>query len=328
MVIGATPRVSVIVPAYNIAPYIRQAVDSALAQTFDNLEVLVIDDGSMDGTVGQLNGIKDCRLRIFNQAHTGVAQSRNFGIHHARGAYIGFLDGDDIWCPNKIAKQVELMDSCPDIDLCFSLSRPVDESGQYHGLSPSKPAQVISFRDLLRENLIRTPSSVVVRKDALQSAGSFDPSLIPCEDYEMWIRVSRLRPDNIRCINKILTMYRRRPSQLTKNWRSVELSWNRMVEKIGLLDDQAIREAQPQAGSRMYIYFASLAYENEEFSEAFRLLRIGFQSNYRISLLNARNWALVVATLSGSLLPESMHRKLESLCMRWAKSIFWRPNSV
>jgi glycosyltransferase involved in cell wall biosynthesis len=257
-----------------------------------------------------------------------VAQSRNLGVQLARGNYIGFLDGDDIWNPNKVAKQVELMDLYPDVDLCFSLSRRIDESGRDCGLPPPQMAEVISFRNLLRENLIRTPSSVMARKDALQSAGSFDPSLVPCEDYEMWIRISRLRHNNIRCLGEILAMYRRRYSQLTRNWRSVELSWNRMIQKINLREGQAVREMLPQARSRMYIYFASLAYENQEFPEALRLLWIGFQSDYRTSLLNARNWALVAATLSGSILPGSMHKKLENLCMRWITALFWRLNSV
>lgn len=322
MVMNASPLLSVIIPVYNASSYVRQAVDSALAQTFDNLEVLVIDDGSTDGTVEQLSEIKDCRIRLFSRAHAGVAQSRNFGIRLARGDYIGFLDGDDLWHRDKMSKHVGLMESCPDTDLSFSLSQPINDCGEDCGLPSPMLAEVISSRDLLLENLIRTPSSVLVRREALQSAGSFDPSLVPCEDYDMWIRISRLRPVNIRCINSILTKYRRHPSQLTKNWRRVELSWNRMIQKVGLLDSQTVCETQSRAKSRMYMYYASLAYENAAFRDAVHLMRTGFQSSYRTSLINTRNWALVAAVVSGSLLPKVIHRKLENLCMRWALSLY------
>ena len=100
----------------------------------------------------------------------------------------------------------------------------IDTSGRDRGLPFPKLWEMISVQDLLNENLVRTSSSVVLRKRALLEAGLFDPHLVSCEDHDMWLRIAMLRPNNIRSVREVLTLYRRRPSQLTADWRSVEPS--------------------------------------------------------------------------------------------------------
>ena len=126
----AAPSVSVIVPAYNVAPYIRQAVESALRQTLTSLEVILVDDGSTDGTIAQLSGLGDQRLRPIRREHAGVCASRNTGAALARGPYLGFLDGDDVWLPDKLRRHVAVLEAHPEIDLTSSLSRVIDEAGE------------------------------------------------------------------------------------------------------------------------------------------------------------------------------------------------------
>jgi glycosyltransferase involved in cell wall biosynthesis len=318
----APPRVSVIIPAFNVSPFIRQAVASALGQTVADIEVLVIDDGSTDGTVEQLTEISDPRLRIIRQAHTGVAFSRNAGIHLARAGYIGFLDGDDLWLPHKLEKHLALLEEHPNADLTFSLSRMIDACGRDHGLPLPKLSGIVTFQELLRENLVRTSSSVVLRKEAILRAGFFDSHLVPCEDHDMWLRIAMLRPDNIWSVGDILTLYRRHPAQLTKDWRIVEQSWSRMIDGIRRTAAQELRTVEPEARSRMYHYFANLAHEDEEFSEGLRLLWLGLQSSPWTSLVRVRSWFLAAACVSGCLLPLSWHRELERVCTQWGRAIY------
>ncbi len=318
------PIVSVVIPAYNVSPYIQQAVESALNQTVTEIEVLLIDDGSTDGTIEQLSEFRDHRLKIIRRNHAGVSVTRNVGIEVARARHIGFLDGDDIWLPHKLEKHLALMEFYPDADMTFSLSRDIDETGRTRGLPPLQPAEVISFRELLRQNLVRTTSTVVVRKEAFLKAGLFDPSLVSCEDYDMWLRIAKLRPNNLRCLKEVLTLYRRRPDQLTKDWRSLSLSWHRMMAKIGQTANQDVPMAEPQARSRMYTYLSKLAYEKEEFLQGLKFLWLGFQSEPFTSLFRARSWFLAAACLSGSLLPMEWHRSLEQVCTRWAGALYSR----
>ncbi|HYE37152.1 glycosyltransferase family A protein [Methylocaldum sp.] len=107
-----TPLVSVVIPAYNAMAFLRQTLDSVLAQTYDNLEVIVVDDGSTDGTSDLLHGYGE-RITVLRQANAGQAAARNYGARVARGDMLAFLDSDDLWDAAKIARQVELLVSCP-----------------------------------------------------------------------------------------------------------------------------------------------------------------------------------------------------------------------
>ena len=318
------PRVSVVIPAYNVSAYIRQAVDSALGQTVADLEVIVIDDGSSDATIEQLAGISDPRLRVFRRRHAGVSISRNLAIRLARASNIGFLDGDDIWLPTKTEKQLKILETRPQIDLTFSFSRTIDSSGRDYGLPLPRSAATVSFRSLLRENPIRTASSVLVRREALLRAGPFDPKLSGCEDHDMWLRIARRRPNNFCCLPEVLTLYRRRSNQLTANWRALEISWVRMFDKTRICANREVRDAEAQARSRIYSYFAAIAYEYRNFPEALRLLGSAVRFQPSTGLGGARNWILAIACLSGVLLPPRLHRFLESACLGLAKAAFSR----
>jgi len=320
--VNTAPGVTIVIPAYNVSAYIRQAVESALGQTAADLEVLVVDDGSTDATLGQLAGIADPRLKIARQPHSGPAKARNRGVRLARSSLIGFLDGDDYWLPNKLEKHLDVMVAHPETHLTFSLCRAIDPSGSDYGLPFPGTREIITSEDFLGGNIVRTTSSVVARKDALIEAGLFDPRFSPCEDYELWIRLSRLRPANIRCIPEVLAVYRRRSGQLTADWRSVERAWTRIIDQMCKGPDAAARNAEPQARSRMCACLAVFAYQNREFREALRLLWLAFRFHPQEAVPDCRNWLVAAACASGEILPGRLHRKLERLCVQCARSVF------
>jgi glycosyltransferase involved in cell wall biosynthesis len=183
-------QISVVVPAFNAEAYIRETIESVLAQTFADLEVVVVDDGSTDATcaiVGEYGSV-----RLIRQQQGGAAKARNAGVAAATGEWIAFLDADDLWTPEKLAEQVELarQGAAP---FLFSDRLNIGDRGPLpevqSTIQPLLEGDI--FEALLHGNFITT-SSVLVRREVFQGAGGFceDPILPPAEDWELWTRVT------------------------------------------------------------------------------------------------------------------------------------------
>jgi len=189
------PLVSVILPTYNRAYIVSKALQSVLSQTYRNFEVIVIDDGSTDNTKEIITNIacKDSRVKYFrNNENKGPAGARNVGINLAKGELIAFIDDDDEWFPNKLEKQVNLLQTLPE-------NFAVVYSGFYKVIGakkiyiPSKniyPREGRILNSLLKGNFVGTPS-ILVRKSALLDVGLFDERLSMLEDWELAIRLSK-----------------------------------------------------------------------------------------------------------------------------------------
>lgn len=208
------PSVSVIIPAYNAAAFVRRAVDSALAQTWVDREVLVVDDGSTDGTLDALAGYGD-GLRLLTQANAGPAAARNRGLHEARGRYVAFLDADDWWLPTKLERQVALLEIRPDLGFCSTATRVVTEDGSQAGDWPCVP-----LKDSLLETLFvrsaavsGSTSGVLARRQLVLDAGGFDESLRGFEDPDLWIRLAARA--GYACIPEPLTVVVRTPGSVS-----------------------------------------------------------------------------------------------------------------
>ena len=186
----APVRVSAVTPTYNRARYLPQALDSALAQGFDGLEVVVVDDGSTDGTPGVCAGYGD-RIRCRRRENAGQSAAWNLCLEMARGEYVAFLDSDDAWLPGKLARQVPLLDADPGAALLYAEVRYVDGDGREIP-GARRPRRTPSGRvlgDLLADNFLRTPT-VIARRSALLEAGGFRPGLVHGNDWDMWLRVA------------------------------------------------------------------------------------------------------------------------------------------
>jgi glycosyltransferase involved in cell wall biosynthesis len=190
----SAPRVSVIVPVYNRPAFVRQAVDSALAQECPGgFEVVVVDDGSTDGTPKVLASYGD-RIRVVTQSNGGVARARNAGFAAARGEYFALLDSDDIWLPGKLAAQLALLDAHPEAGFAHSDVEEFfeDEPGRKWTRRPAIVSGDL-VRTLLRRNVIHT-MTVMLRRRAVEEVGDFDPKYPPCEDWDLWLRIAEHRP--------------------------------------------------------------------------------------------------------------------------------------
>lgn len=178
--------VSIIIPAYNAEKYLRETIDSALAQTYENTEIIVVDDGSTDRTPDILAEYGN-KIRVVRQTNKGTAAACNAGVAAARGAWVCFLDSDDIWLPNKVARQVEHCgaNAISHTDsVCFgdAIARETRRSS----FEPPYSGQVL--KELLVVNFI-TKSTVMMRRDVFNRYGGFDESYVTCEDWQLWIKV-------------------------------------------------------------------------------------------------------------------------------------------
>lgn len=184
------PLVSVIVATYNMGQYLVQAIDSILNQEYSALQVIVVDDGSVDDTVNVLERYKnDSRVRIIRQQNAGQTVAKNRGLQEAEGEFIAFCDADNYWLPDKLTRQFALMDTLQTQGVVYGDIQCIDAEG--------KPLQIPQMRrhsgritgHLLRDNFVAF-NTVLISKKIIDEIGGFDPSLRMGIDYDLWLRVS------------------------------------------------------------------------------------------------------------------------------------------
>jgi glycosyltransferase involved in cell wall biosynthesis len=203
-----TPRISVTIPAYNAAWCIRRAVDSVLAQTYRDFELIVINDGSTDATLDSLAGYGD-QVRAISKPNGGLSSARNAGISAARGEFVAFLDADDWWLPEKLARQVALLDAQPNIGFCSTTTCVRGENGEDMGSWECPRIESSALETIFRANaaVAGSGSAVMVRKSILDKVGGFDEQLRSLEDIDMWMRLAAVSgyaciPETLACILK------------------------------------------------------------------------------------------------------------------------------
>lgn len=183
-----TPLVSVIVPTYNRHRLLGEAIDSVLAQTYSNFELIVVDDGSTDRTAERLASY-GAAIKVIRQSNQGVSAARNAGIQAAGGELIALLDSDDYWLPPKLACQIECFNAHPELQICQTQEIWIRNGVR---VNPKKRHQKFSgmiFEKTLPLCLV-SPSAVMLRKSLLDEVGLFDENLPACEDYDLWLRIT------------------------------------------------------------------------------------------------------------------------------------------
>ncbi|MGE3537222.1 MAG: glycosyltransferase [Candidatus Tectimicrobiota bacterium] len=186
------PVVSVIIPTYNRAAWVGEAIASVLAQLYPALELIVVDDGSDDHT-REVVAAFGARLHYLRQPHAGVSAARNRGVAASQGALLAFLDSDDLWLPGKVAAQVALFQAQSEVQVCYT-----DEIWIRHGVRVNqrqvhqKPSGWM-FEASLALCLI-SPSSIMLRRALWERLGGFDEGLPACEDYDLWLRMTLVAP--------------------------------------------------------------------------------------------------------------------------------------
>jgi glycosyltransferase involved in cell wall biosynthesis len=188
---GGTPPISVLMCVYNGAPLVGQAVASVLAQTHGDLELIVVDDGSTDGTPDVLAAVADPRLRVQHQTRTGLTRALNRALAVARGPLVARLDADDVALPERLARQRAFLAAHPEVGLLGTAAREEDPGGGRPRIVQPPTADAALRRALIRANPF-VHSSVMVRRELLERAGGYDERLAVAQDYDLWMRLARL----------------------------------------------------------------------------------------------------------------------------------------
>jgi glycosyltransferase involved in cell wall biosynthesis len=218
------PAVTVVIPTRNRLPLLRQALASALAQTGVDIEVVVVDDGSTDGTNAYLQALRDPRLQVVDGAGGGVSRARNAGLAAARNEWVAFLDDDDLWAPDKLAAQLDAARAgCGWVSVG---SVDVDERLVVRGGDKPPLAQRDTPRLLLANHVPGGGSGTIVRTDLLRRLGGFDPCLSTFADWDVWIRLST--ECDMASVRRPLVAYRVHP-------QSMSHTDSRLFEELALL---------------------------------------------------------------------------------------------
>lgn len=213
----SNPRVSVVIPVRNGKEYLQEALDSVLQQSFSDLELLLINDGSTDDDYGRY-ALQDTRIRVLHLGGTGVSRARNVGMAQSRGNLIAFLDADDVWFPGKLQAQVHYFDSHPDVGVVFGkfirwhtlpdggfaqASSLMQDASQFNAADPERSGWLYAR---LLAGLLVGMNTAVVRRTVYEAIGGFNEAMRLGEDYDFWLRASRVA--EMHSLNGPVALYR------------------------------------------------------------------------------------------------------------------------
>ncbi len=266
------PRVSIIVPAYNSENYLADTLDGVLVQSFADWELVVFDDGSTDGTraVCDQYASRDPRIRTVHGANVGVAAARNAGYAETNrdSEFVIFLDHDDVWLADALESLAAMLDANPAYVSAHSVARCIDGTGKQPPLDDLEdrmrerlgfrgrdvvalaPHEPTTFADLAYANWIVTPGLHLIRRTALDAVGGFDPQTVPCDDYDMSVRLSRTGP--IGYTERSLLNWRRHAEAQSYQSRSWSVALLKVLHKM--LNDPSNTPEQTRLARRGYVH--------------------------------------------------------------------------
>ena len=246
--------ISIIIPAYNAEKYLANTIQSVINQTFTDWELIIINDGSTDGTLELINNFqdKDSRIKVFSYENAGVAHSRNRGIAKAKSEYIAFLDADDLWTPDKLAMQLKALQENSDAGVVYSWVDYIDEAGKF--LYPGSHTTVNgdAYPKLLINNFLENGSNPLVRREALEKIGNFDVSLPPAEDWDLYLRLAR--EYEFVAIPKPQILYRLCTNSCSANITKMETQALRVIDKAYNQTPESLQHLKIETLAKLYEY--------------------------------------------------------------------------
>lgn len=224
-----TPIISVIIPVYNGAKTIKETIETVLQQTYQNFEIIVINDGSQDATLAVINSIQHQKLKVFSYLNAGLSTSRNRGFAHAAGEFIAFLDADDLWTNDKLEAQLKALQQYPEAAVAYSWTDHIDENGKF-----LRPASYTScsgniYKRILIGNFLSCGSNALIRAQALTKVGGFDESLNSAEDWDMWLRLAAWYEFVV--VPRPQVLYRISPGSMSANISKMEAASLQVIER-------------------------------------------------------------------------------------------------
>jgi glycosyltransferase involved in cell wall biosynthesis len=224
------PKVSIVIPAYNAMKYLPETVASVFEQTYEDYEIIIVNDGSTDDIAHWVMEFNHPKIQLISQENQGLSGARNTGIQNAQGDYIALLDADDLWHPTKLEKQVKLMDQSPEAGLVYTWTALMDEGGQLTGRFFGAKDEGKVWKKLIEVNIVGCGSVPLIRRTCFEQVGLFDRNLRSfVEDWDLWLRMAPYF--DFKVVNEPLVYYRQLPSSASRNWEAMATSYQIVIEK-------------------------------------------------------------------------------------------------
>ena len=322
------PVVSVVVPVFRSERFVAATIRSALAQTLQAIEVIVVDDGSPDGSIDACRTIDDPRIRYVHQSNRGPAAARNAGIRVARGRYIAFLDSDDLWDPDKLAHQVAHLESRPDVGVSYAFSMFIDGEGRLLRSYQMLGKETTTIADFFFASPIGNGSNAMARavvfteprwRDGVRPPPSgclFDEELRQAEDFELWLRIALLTRWKIACTPRVLTYYRQYPASLSSDVAEGIRFHRRAVAKVAEYAPELVARYGAACESNLQWYVARNLILRGKLDEARRTARGAFGAKPS----NTKLYHVLIAAYLAAcrVLPRAWHLDL----LRWGQRVY------
>ncbi len=312
----ARPVISIIMPAYNVAHYVTEAIDSVLAQTLTDWELIIVNDGSTDDTGARIKQFDSPRIQPIEQPNAGVSSARNRGIAVARGEWIAFLDADDRWRPDALERLLAGARSEPSTVVAYGEGVVMDATGRVTGpeaapLLAARPSGFI-LRDLLKANFVVNPGVVLTRADALRTVGGYCADLRMAEDWELWTRVAK-QGNWLYIGGQPILEYRQRPDSATREWGPQIHETMRAIDRVFTAPENTERLSLGDLRRlRRHRIAGAWAFSGAECLKSgdWRKARSFFFQSLRRRPLSLREWILLAFAIVGTL-PHSIRKRIK-----------------
>jgi glycosyltransferase involved in cell wall biosynthesis len=267
---------SVIMPVYNASRYLKDTIESVLAQTWSDFEILIIDDGSTDNSleIAHFYSQKDKRVKLFLQENQGVSIARNQGVQLTSGEFVAFIDADDQWLPNKLAAHLQHFNQNSNLGMSFAKTEFLTPDGQPTGKLSNSPLINLKTQHFLYENPTITVSNIVVRREVFQTIGYFDENMNYAEDLDWCLRVIASQKWKVEGINQVLTRYRTCETGLSSKLYCMEEGWQKLISKAKQYIPELVEQHYYRAQASHLRYLARRAF------------RLGLPSQLGVDFMN------------------------------------------
>lgn len=255
-----TPIISVIIPVYNGAKTIKETIKSVLQQTYQDFEIIVINDGSQDETLAIINSIHNPKIKVFSYPNAGLSASRNRGFARACGKFIAFLDADDLWSEDKLAAQLAALQQNHQAAVAYSWTDHIDEDGKF-----LRPASYTScngnvYQRILVGNFLACGSNALISAQALTQVGGFDESLNSAEDWDMWLRLAPLYEFVV--VPRPQVLYRISSYSMSANIFKMESASLQVIEKAYNQAPESLQYLKQETLGFLYKFLMSKALQD------------------------------------------------------------------
>ena len=325
--IDAAPLFSIVIPMYNVEKYIVDCLSSVFAQSCGDFEVICVDDGCTDGTIDKVKQYTDPRLRLIRQPNRGLSGARNSGIFESRGRYVALLDSDDYWHPEKLQQHRQHFLDNPGLDISYSASLFIDESGERLGIGQFPKTENITAPDIFCRNPIGNGSAAVIRRavfDRLACVDNirgqhrityFDETMRQSEDIEFWLRAALEANCSFGGIASPLTYYRVNQGGLSASIDNQYRAWLYAVGKL--------REDHPEFFARWFNladayqkrYLARRAVQSGHAGQALSKIHLALAADWRIAIDEPLKTLVTYGCAMLRILPDRLYHPVEKSVM-------------